>query len=105
MRVVTKRLRLESHGFRYKVALYIGYLHMKFDDEIEGEFRQISSIISDQPASEVKLTFILCCIYSQSILLDMSITCLHRPLHRDGKDTNNIIGYGTPMQSLYSYTH
>ena len=28
MRVVTKRLRIESRGFRYKVALYLIYLHI-----------------------------------------------------------------------------
>jgi len=33
MRVLTKRLRLESCGFRYKVALYLSYLHIKFDDK------------------------------------------------------------------------
>jgi len=33
MRVSTKRLRLESRGFRYKVELYLSYLHIKFDDE------------------------------------------------------------------------
>jgi len=33
MRVLTKRLRLESRGFRYKVALYLSYLRMKFDDK------------------------------------------------------------------------
>jgi len=36
MRVFTKRLRLEARGFRYKVALYLSYLHIKFDDEIKG---------------------------------------------------------------------
>jgi len=36
MRVGTKRLRLESRRFRYKVALYLSYLRMKFDDEIKG---------------------------------------------------------------------
>jgi len=36
MHVVTKRLRLESRGFRYKVALYLSYLHVRFDDEIKG---------------------------------------------------------------------
>jgi len=41
---VTKRLRLESRGFCYKVALYFGYQHIKFDDEIEREFHQISSL-------------------------------------------------------------
>jgi len=38
----TKRLRLESRGFRYNVALYLSYLHIKFDDKIKGnpfEFR------------------------------------------------------------------
>jgi len=34
MRVFTKRLRLESRGFRYKVALYLSYLHIKFYDKI-----------------------------------------------------------------------
>jgi len=36
MRVVTKHLRLESRGFRYKVALHLSYLHIQFDDEIKG---------------------------------------------------------------------
>jgi len=27
MRVATKRLRLESRGFRYKLALYLNYLY------------------------------------------------------------------------------
>jgi len=36
MRVLTKQLKLESRGFRYNVALYLSYLHMKFDDEIKG---------------------------------------------------------------------
>ena len=29
--VLTKRLRLQSRGFRYKVALYLSYMHIKFD--------------------------------------------------------------------------
>jgi len=33
MRVLIKRLRLESRGFRYKVAHYLSYLHIKFDDK------------------------------------------------------------------------
>ena len=36
MCVVTKWLRLESRGFRYKVALYLSSLHTKFDYEIRG---------------------------------------------------------------------
>ena len=36
MHVMTKRLRLESRVFRYKVALYHRDLHIKFDDEIKG---------------------------------------------------------------------
>jgi len=36
MCVLTKRLRLESRGFRYKVALYLSYLYVKFDYEIIG---------------------------------------------------------------------
>jgi len=35
MRIATKRLRLESLGFRYKVALYLSYLRVKFDDKIK----------------------------------------------------------------------
>ena len=38
MRVLTQRLRLESHGFLYKVALYLSYLHIKFDDETKENF-------------------------------------------------------------------
>jgi len=33
VRVLTKRLRLESRSFRYKVALYLSYLHIKFDSK------------------------------------------------------------------------
>ena len=40
MRVLTKQHRPESRGFRYKVALYL----------------RNSSILSDTPASKVKLT-------------------------------------------------
>jgi len=36
MRILTKRLSLESRGFRYKVALYLSYLHIKFDDKTKG---------------------------------------------------------------------
>ena len=36
MRVLTKWLRLESRGFRYKVALYLCYLHIKFNGETKG---------------------------------------------------------------------
>jgi len=35
MRVVTKRLRIESRGFRYRVALYFRFLHINFDVEIK----------------------------------------------------------------------
>jgi len=35
MRVLNKRLRLESRGVRYKVALDLSYQHIKFDDEIK----------------------------------------------------------------------
>jgi len=38
MRIVTKLLRLESRGFRYKVALYLSCLHIHFDDEIGRKF-------------------------------------------------------------------
>jgi len=36
MRIMTKRLRLESRDFRYKVALNFRNLHAMFDDEIKG---------------------------------------------------------------------
>jgi len=42
--------------FRCNVALYLNCLHIKFVDEIARESLLISSIISDQPASKVKLT-------------------------------------------------
>jgi len=35
MHVLTKRLRLESRSFCYKVALHLSSLHIKFDDEIK----------------------------------------------------------------------
>jgi len=51
MRVVTKRLRLESLGLRYKVALYLSYLHIEFDDEIKGNRFELQAqfIISLRP--------------------------------------------------------
>jgi len=36
MRIVTKWVRLELRGFRYNIAMYLSYVHIKFDDEIEG---------------------------------------------------------------------
>jgi len=43
MHVLTKRLRLESCGFRYKVALSLSYLHIKFDYEILKKYLGILS--------------------------------------------------------------
>ena len=34
MRVVTKRLKLESRCFHYEVPLHLSYLLIKFDEEI-----------------------------------------------------------------------
>jgi len=36
MRVLTKRLRLESRSFRCKVVQYLSYLHIKLDDKTKG---------------------------------------------------------------------
>jgi len=36
MRIVTKRLKLESGGFQYILALYLSYMHIKFNNEIIG---------------------------------------------------------------------
>ena len=33
MHVLTKWLRLESRDFCYKIALYLSYQHIKFDDK------------------------------------------------------------------------
>ena len=33
MRVLIEQLRLKSRGFRYKVALYLSYLHINFYDK------------------------------------------------------------------------
>jgi len=48
MRVVTKKLRLESRSFGYKVALNLSYLRIKFDYEIKWNFKhnlQLACII------------------------------------------------------------
>jgi len=66
MRIATKRPRLVSRGFCYKVALYLSYQHIKFDDEIRRESLRILSIIFHQPASEVKLTSRFLCIQTKS---------------------------------------
>jgi len=73
---VTKRLTLESRGCPYKVALYLSYLDIKFNDEIKWESLRISNIISNKPACKVELTSGLLYIYSQSLLLDTSVTWL-----------------------------
>jgi len=54
MRIVTKRRRLESRGFRYKVALYLSYMHIKLNDEIKG--KGISS--------NFKHSYVLACVES-----------------------------------------
>ena len=54
MRALTKRLRLESRGFRYKVALYFIYLRLKFDDSI---FSRTPCLIS--------ITTCFCCLISR----------------------------------------
>jgi len=59
MRIVTKRLRCVF--FHYKVALYLSYLHIEFDDEI----RENPSEFQEQFASKVKLTSRLGYIRSQ----------------------------------------
>jgi len=46
MRVLTKRLRLESRGFRYKVALCLTYLHIKFDDKTIGNLFEFQAYFS-----------------------------------------------------------
>ena len=81
---------LESRGFCYKVALYFRYLHITFDDEIGSESLRVSNFFYDYPASKVKLASLLGCIYSQSLLLNTSVTCLRRPLHTDSEGANNI---------------
>jgi len=72
--IVTKQLRLELCGFCYKVALYLCYLYLNFDNKNKTESLRISRIIYHWSASKVKLTFRLCYIYSQSLLLDTSVT-------------------------------
>jgi len=46
--------RLESPGFCYKVALYLSYQHIKFDDKAKGNPFEFQAL-SDSPASKVKL--------------------------------------------------
>jgi len=43
LHIVTNWLRLESHGFRHKVTLYLSYLRIKFDDKIRRESLHISN--------------------------------------------------------------
>ena len=65
MRVLTKRLMIESRCFRYIVALYLSYLYVKFDDEIKGNPFEFQAIFADSPASKVKLTSMFGLICSQ----------------------------------------
>jgi len=54
MRVLTKWLRLESRGFHYKVALYLRYLHIKFDDEIKGNPFEFQAYFPLRPRPKLK---------------------------------------------------
>jgi len=45
MHVSTKRLKLESRGFRYKVALWLSYLHIKFDDKTKQNLFEFQAYI------------------------------------------------------------
>jgi len=55
MHVLTKRLRLESRGFRYKVALYLSYLRMKFDNKAKGNPFEFQANFSIRLRTKVKL--------------------------------------------------
>ena len=81
MRVVTERLRLVSRSFRYKVALYLSYLHIKFDYEIKGTPFECQAYIpiSPHPNSKVTLAyrFGCICIFSQISLLLRLITQIY----------------------------
>ena len=63
MRIVMKRLRLESRGLRYKVALYFSYLHIKFDDEIKGYPFEFQAYVAIRLCP--KLNWRLCLVYLQ----------------------------------------
>jgi len=63
MRVLTKWLRLELRGFRYKVALYLSNLHIKFDDKTKGN------------PSNFKHTFPFACVQSQMGVYRFEFIC------------------------------
>jgi len=46
MSVVTKVLRLESRDVCYKVAIYLNYPNIEFDDEIKGNPFKFQAYIS-----------------------------------------------------------
>ena len=66
----------EARITRFRYALYLWYLRIKFDNAIERKSLRISSIVYDHPASKVKLTSMLRCIYGQSLLLYTSAICI-----------------------------
>jgi len=59
MCAVTKRLRLESRGFRYEVALYLSNLHIKFVDEIKANLFEFQAqfLISLRPKLNWRLGY------------------------------------------------
>jgi len=54
MCVLTNQLRLELRGIRYKVALYLSYLHLKFDDKTKGNLFEFQAYFTIR-LSKVKL--------------------------------------------------
>ena len=98
MRIVTKQLRLESRGFRYKVALYLSYLHIKFDDEIRREFLRIFQaqfLISLRP----KLSDIYVRLYLQLLRLVTQIYGNERRCDKQNVDDGTL--FCTRRSRLY----
>ena len=108
IRIVTKQLRLESSWFRYKIALYLSYLQVRFDDEIKRESLRISSINAHYPAPKVKLTsrFGWLHLHSEFTVRYVCNMPLLDATHRRRKAKTTL--YGTPMiysGSLYMVIH
>ena len=82
MRVVTKRLMTELYGICYKVAIYIGYLHIKFDDEMKKNSLELQAQFLISLNS--KYTDVYVGLYLHSASTFRYVRYMIRRPHRDG---------------------
>ena len=76
MRIVTKRLKLESCVVCYKVALYLSYLHIKFDDKTEGNPFEFQAYFTIRMCPKLNWSTLGYICSQMSLLLGLVTQCM-----------------------------